>query len=142
MAALIAHVLQTEAPILDGLLVQRIARSHGFQRSGNRITDRVLEIAERNHYPKPDPGGDTFLWLSRDDPSAWDQYRTPSSEQDLRRIEEIAAEEIRAAAKAYAQGDTALEVSKLFGIRRITEQARERMFLCTDCDGSSVTIES
>ncbi|RUQ44363.1 DUF3320 domain-containing protein, partial [Corynebacterium pseudodiphtheriticum] len=49
---LIYHVLSHEAPILDSLLVQRIARAHGFQRSGRLIRERVLELTERYHHLK------------------------------------------------------------------------------------------
>jgi hypothetical protein len=127
LAALVAHVLQSESPILDNLLVQRIARAHGFQRSGNRINDRILEAAERNHCLTADPTGGTFVWLDATSSQNWNQYRIPDSENDLRRIEEIAAEEIRAAASACPSGDTAIEVAKCFGIRRLTEQARKRI---------------
>jgi hypothetical protein len=127
LAALVAHVLQSESPILDNLLVQRIARAHGFQRSGNRINDRILEAAECNHCLTADPTGGTFVWLDATSSHNWNQYRIPDSENDLRRIEEIAAEEIRAAASACPSGDIAIEVAKRFGIRRLTEQARKRI---------------
>ncbi|MFP3631627.1 DUF3320 domain-containing protein, partial [Burkholderia sp. SIMBA_045] len=48
LSDLIAHVLAQEAPILDSLLVQRIARAHGFQRSGRLIRERVLDLTEKN----------------------------------------------------------------------------------------------
>lgn len=132
MAALIAHVLAKEAPILDTLLVQRIARAHGFKRSGRLITDRILELVESNHSLRPDPAGGIFVWENADSLEAWCRYRSPLSENDLRKIEEIASEEIRAASLACSQEDPTLEIARIFGTRRLNEQARERIQAATE----------
>ncbi|WP_163001729.1 DUF3320 domain-containing protein [Pseudomonas viridiflava] len=47
---IIEEVLRQEAPILNALLVQRVARAHGFQRSGRLIRGRVLEQADQHHH--------------------------------------------------------------------------------------------
>jgi very-short-patch-repair endonuclease len=46
---MIAHVVATEAPIYEDLLVDRIARAHGFQRSGNNIYQIVSRMIGREH---------------------------------------------------------------------------------------------
>ena len=46
---MIAHVLATEAPIYEDLLVDRIARAHGFQRSGSNIYQIISEMIGREH---------------------------------------------------------------------------------------------
>jgi Protein of unknown function (DUF3320) len=50
LRAMVAHVLSAEAPISGDVLVTRIARAHGFQRSGNLIRDRVMGMAERYYH--------------------------------------------------------------------------------------------
>ena len=49
LRAMIAHVVATEAPIYEDLLVDRIARAHGFQRSGSNIYQIVSKMIGREH---------------------------------------------------------------------------------------------
>ncbi|VVP81086.1 hypothetical protein PS914_02199 [Pseudomonas fluorescens] len=123
----IHHVLQQEAPILDSLLVQRVARAHGFQRSGRLIRDRVLELAERNHHLQNSGPDEQFVWHSQADVQTWSSYRVPFSANDVRSVEEIAAEELRVAAALVDAGDPALEIARLLGVKRLTGLARERI---------------
>ena len=44
---MIALVVATEAPIYEDVLVDRIARAHGFQRSGNNIYQTITSIIGR-----------------------------------------------------------------------------------------------
>ena len=124
---LIAHVLECEAPILDDLLVQRIARAHGFQRSGRLINQRVLALAKRHHFIRKDPINGFFVWPNRDAVSTWCFFRVPSSEEEARSIEEIAFEELRAAIPSPPVGDVAINTSRILGTRRLTASARSRL---------------
>jgi very-short-patch-repair endonuclease len=127
LTQLIAHVLEKEAPILDEVLVNRIARAHGFQRSGRVIQDRVLELAKRYYHVRRDPIGGLFIWRDSKAPDIWSQYRAPVSEESTRRIEEIAFEELRAAIPAAPIGDIAVEIARIFGIRRLALSGRARL---------------
>ncbi|MCK0546996.1 DUF3320 domain-containing protein [Pseudomonas syringae] len=124
---LIEEVLRQEAPIRDSALIQRIARAHGFQRSGRLIRDRVLELAEQHHYVQQAGFEEVFVWHSEGDVAGWTTYRVPASSEDTRAIEEVAAEELRIAATGVDAEDKALEVARLFGIKRLTGPARQRM---------------
>jgi very-short-patch-repair endonuclease len=124
---IIEEVLRQEAPMLDALLVQRIARAHGFQRSGRLIRDRVLELAEQHHHVQQAGFGEVFVWHAEDDVLGWSTYRIPVSANDARSIEEIAAEELRIAAAIIDTADPALEVARLLGVKRLTGSARERI---------------
>jgi len=44
---MVAHVIEVEGPIYDDVLVTRIARAHGFQRSGSNIQALVLAAVDR-----------------------------------------------------------------------------------------------
>jgi len=129
LGELVRMVVEAEAPILDKLLVDRIARVHGFKRSGHLIRERVLEIAERHYFVQrgPDPEAGSFIWLSPDDPVRWNTFRVPGSEEDVRFIDEIPREELLAAARSVENGDAPSEIAKEFGIRRLSSAARARI---------------
>lgn len=124
---LIGHVLEKEMPILDELLVNRIARAHGFQRSGRVIQERVLEIATRHYHLRRDPVGGCFVWQDPKTAETWSAYRTPVTEESARKIEEIAFEELRAAIPDIRDGDVPVEIARLFGIRRLAASGRARL---------------
>ena len=127
LKGLIGHIVENEGPILDSLLVNRIARAHGLQRSGRVINERVSEITKRHFHIKTDPIGGSFVWLDKDMPDTWAKYRTPASEENARKIEEIAFEELRSAVLTKPAGDVPVEVARMFGIRRLASAGRERI---------------
>ncbi|EJN28098.1 hypothetical protein PMI35_03146 [Pseudomonas sp. GM78] len=129
LSDLIAHVLVQEAPILDSLLVQRIARAHGFQRSGRLIRERVLDLTEKNHHLRSDPVEGLFVWHSESDVVGWNSYRIAGASNDARSVEEIAAEELLVVASLISAGDRPHEIAKAFGVKRLTSAARERIEL-------------
>ena len=125
LAALIAHVLAAEAPIAETLLVQRIARAHGFQRAGRIIRDRVMTIAERWHVVEEEVGGKRFIWIDALSRAGWRSARMPASEADIRQIEDIALAELHAA----RGGRDSVDVARGFGVRRLSASARARIDL-------------
>ncbi|WP_416425063.1 DUF3320 domain-containing protein [Pseudomonas sp. App30] len=127
LSQIIAEVLRQEAPMLDAVLVQRVARAHGFQRSGRLIRDRVLDLAEQHHHVQVTGADEAFIWCAESDIASWSTCRVPASDADGRSIEEIAAEELRIAAALIDGGDPALEVARLMGVKRLTAPARERL---------------
>jgi very-short-patch-repair endonuclease len=127
LKGLIGHIVENEGPILDSMLVNRIARAHGLQRSGRVINERVFEITKRHFHIKTDPVGGSFVWLDKDMPDTWAKYRSPASEENARKIEEIAFEELRSAVLTKPAGDVPVEVARIFGIRRLASAGRERI---------------
>lgn len=136
----IREVLEQEAPILDKALVDRIARAHGFKRSGRLIRERILELAERHYHFRPDTTtldhGD-FVWLAPNDTGRWNSYRVPEREEDIRSTEEIAPEEILAAAKTSQGDDPSTDVARTFGIRRLSSAAKSRILNVLGANGPS-----
>lgn len=123
---MIRIVLEQEAPISEDVLVQRIARAHGFLRSGRIIRDRVVGLAKRHHFVDVDDTGSRFVWLTNTCMDAWASYRLPSSANDVRQIEEIATNELRIAAIDTSTSD-AVDVARMFGVRRLSTSARKRI---------------
>ena len=134
----IREVLEQEAPVLDKVLVDRIARVHGFKRSGRLIRERVLELAERHYHFEPDPEPDHghFVWLAADDPDRWNIYRVPQGEDDIRFIEELAPEEIVAMARTIQSDDPVVDIARAFGIRRLSASAKSRLVRVLGADAA------
>jgi hypothetical protein len=49
LAAAVAHIIAVEAPIYEDVLIQRIARAHGFNRTGSRIAQAVADVVGPAH---------------------------------------------------------------------------------------------
>jgi hypothetical protein len=58
---MVAVTLQREAPIYEDVLIERIARAHGFQRSGDRIQKANSKIVGRK-YRKTQDDGRSIIW--------------------------------------------------------------------------------
>jgi len=67
------------------------------------------------------------VWIDREAPDQWCHYRTHDSEENTRRIEEIPAEELRAAALDCTTGDLPVEIARKFGTKRLSGSVRERL---------------
>lgn len=123
LSELVGHVLAAEAPIAETLLVQRIARAHGFQRAGRIIRDRVMTLTEHHHVIEEEPNGGRFVWADAASQSAWSRARRPATADDIRSIEDIAFAELRAARR----GQETVDVARLFGVKRLSASARARI---------------
>lgn len=122
-------VLNQEAPMLDNLLIQRIARAHGFNRSGRLIRERILELVDKHYHLQSDPISGDFVWVSSQQQSEWCNYRLPVTDEDVRAVDEIASEELFALARKLDSKDKVQEMAKQLGIKRITSKARARLEL-------------
>ncbi|HDS5590178.1 TPA: DUF3320 domain-containing protein [Enterobacter hormaechei subsp. xiangfangensis] len=127
LKALIADVLNAESPLLDTTLVQRIARVHGFSRAGRLIRERVMEIVDQQYHVATDPSGDDFIWLSETQRADWCSFRLPASDADIRQVDAIPSEELRALASSLSGGNIISEMARSLGIKRLTSQAKQRL---------------
>lgn len=119
---LVARVVEQEGPVAARQLVTRVARAHGFQRSGNRIQQRIMQVARRMHEVIADGGAEPFIWFSKDVVASEVPARFPASEDAIRQIEDIAKAEIRS-----VDSSDPVEIARLFGIRRLSAAAKERI---------------
>jgi very-short-patch-repair endonuclease len=130
LTRMVDAVIETEAPIRDELLVRRIARAHGFKRTGRRIRDRILTIAETQGYAADESVG-RFYWHPDQSPKTWHSFRTPTTDE-TRSVEEIPAEELQALA-AELQRDkcdhesTIHAVADYCGVKRLSSAIRKRI---------------
>src|SRR5207248_4885703 len=76
---MVAHVIKSESPIYEDLLVVRIARAHGFQRSGERIQATVSKVLAKK-YRKTQDDGRTVIWAEGSNIAGMVSYRESNSE--------------------------------------------------------------
>ena len=92
---MIAHVVETEGPVLDVVLSRRIARAHGFQKTGSRIRERLETLAAQMHRSTEEDVG-TFYWPQG--PEKPIAFRRPT-EEGIRKVDEICLPELVALAR-------------------------------------------
>lgn len=116
-------------PIRVDRLAQRIARLHGFQRTGREIQERVsASIAKGCRQTKEDCGA--FVWPPSVDPSTWNAFRH-SVGHEARDPSEIPMEELVTLARnclsIHRDEDAALMAMRdACGLQKLREVSRER----------------
>jgi very-short-patch-repair endonuclease len=127
LVALIRATLECEAPVVDDLLVQRVARAHDFQRAGRLIRERVLALVDDRFHIRKDPIGGSFVWLNAEGVNATTKVRYPAEGETGRSIEEIPSEEIQAAARLAGADASAVEIARILGCKRPATAGKERI---------------
>ncbi len=127
LRAMIERVIEDEAPIRDDLLVERIARAHGFRRSGRVIRDRVISIARAAAHLEVEDRNANFVWPNSAAVEQWSEARYPATTHDIRAIEDISNRELAAALRGCVSDDHPAEAARAFGLRRLSAPARERL---------------
>ncbi|QQS03877.1 MAG: DUF3320 domain-containing protein [Fibrobacterota bacterium] len=130
LVSMIAKILQAEAPIRDETLIRKVARAHGFQRSGNRIVEKVTSIVLQEHAATSEEIG-SFFWKNKADIALPVPFRKPT-ENASRSIPEIAIQELASLARATLaqgkQGEAAVAaMSRVIGSAKLNSTHRERL---------------
>jgi very-short-patch-repair endonuclease len=128
---MVEWVVQREGPVLDAVLARRIARAHGFQRTGCRIQERVERIARRLFDATEEAGG-TFHWPRGVDTLAKFAFRWPSDEESVRGVEEICELEMVSLARwVLGNGKTGEEalvsMAREMGLLKLRAASRARL---------------
>lgn len=131
LIAMIEHVVQHEGPVLDSVLARRIARAHGFQRTGSRIQERVEQLAKRHHATTEEHAG-SFYWPASLKPTDNVPFRWPANDDSTRSVEEICERELRSLAqwvmRLGKRGDEAvIAMAREIGLSRLREVSRGRL---------------
>lgn len=126
---MIAHVVEIEGPVLDAVLARRIARAHGWQRTGARIQERVEALAVKAHRTTKEDVG-TFYWAVSRGPDVPIAFRK-ATEEAARTVDEICMPELLALARqVLATGATGNEavivMARELGLQRLRAASRER----------------
>ena len=125
---MVAAVMAAEAPIREDMLAKRIARAHGWLRTGSRIRDQIaLHLRDLD---ATDEQTGRFLWPkgSINDSIA---YRQPAGDDDRRPVAEISIAELVGCVEANPdlldESDPALSFARLIGLDRLAQASRERL---------------
>lgn len=129
------QLLQQEAPIRDDVLVQKIARAHGFGRSGAAIRNRVLQLLADVTATEEATG--RFLWAGAQ-PQPVVPFRHPRSRGDRRSIDEISLAELRGLIAEQPElltaDDPAVAIARALGVARLSGAARQRLEAAMESD--------
>lgn len=126
---MVEHVVEVEGPVLDAVLARRIARAHGWQRTGARILERVSQIALAVCDATDEDVG-TFYW-TKGRTQADVSFRVARDETS-RTLDEICLRELVALAKAVqvsaAPGESHLScMARELGLSKIRAATRLRL---------------
>ena len=124
-------MVEREGPIQDAVLARRIARAHGFQRTGSRIQERVEALARRRFQMTEEAGG-SFYWPYGLPPSSNVAFRRPAGEDSNRGVEEVCEAELTSLARAvlsrgYGGQDALISMARELGLQRLREASRGRL---------------
>lgn len=131
LSAMIAHVVDREGPVLDALLARRIARAHGWLRTGGRIRERVFQLARARHRTTDEEVG-TFYWPEHLAHTTEPPFRVPADEDSVRAADEISLPELASLARAViAQGTEGEAVyyamAQKLGLQQLRASSRVRL---------------
>ena len=127
LTRVVTAIVESEGPILDEVLARRIARMHGWQRTGTRITERVTRIASRA-FKKTKEDGRVFFWPRHIEPGQPVPFRSGLD----RSVEEICLPElVSLAADVLGAGKTNVDavnaMAKAVGLQRLGTVSRSRL---------------
>ncbi len=130
LARMIAHVVEIEGPVLDAMLSRRIARAHGFQRTGSRIRERLETLAAKAHRITEEEVG-TFYWPNERGPEAPLAFRR-AADAAARAVDEICLPELAALAREVLaggkEGETAIvAIARELGLHSLRAVSRGRI---------------
>lgn len=125
---MVEYVTDIEGPVLDSVLARRIARAHGWQRTGARIQERVSSVAlSCLKFSEEDIG--VFFWAHARGPDVPVMFRGGS--EVGRNVDEICMAELVSLAKQVTSegkaGDNAIvAMTRELGLQRVKTSSRAR----------------
>jgi len=125
---MIEAVIETESPLRTDVLAQRIARAHGWARTGSRIRERI-DLHLRRLDRTTESSGE-FVWKSGA-VSEFLSYRHPADASEHRSIPDIPLAELASVVLdnpgLLDEPDPARELARLLGVERLAATSRARL---------------
>nr|WP_299482034.1 DUF3320 domain-containing protein [Cypionkella sp.] len=128
LKALVLQLIQTQGAMTAAALARSVAQLHGWQRTGGRIRARVTTF--HGLLDQQDENGTIFFW-----PKQGVVPRATFTELGGRSLREVSRTEIawmedQHTARISASVDPVLELSRLLGIARLSQDARSYLDQC------------
>jgi hypothetical protein len=125
---MIEAIVETEGPVRADILAQRIARAHGWLRTGGRIRERI-DLHLRSFDTTKESSGE-FVW-KKGTVSNTIPYRQPVDENARRPVADITLAELTSVVldniDLFNQPDPARGLASLLGIDRFAGASRLRL---------------
>jgi hypothetical protein len=115
LRSMVEWVVQREGPVLDAVLARRIARVHGFQRTGSRIQERVEQVA-RKLFACTEESVGAFYWPRGLEAGADVAFRRPPDDDSARGLDGGKTGE-----------DALLAMARELGLARVRTASRSRL---------------
>lgn len=130
LLGMIQHVVGVEGPIRDEVLARRIARAHSWSRTGARIQDRVVRLAEKHFLSRKEDVG-VFFWPKGSSDGELVGFRRPQS-GNTRSVDEVSLSELTSLASHFRDGghdeESALPLmARELGLLKLRAASRERL---------------
>lgn len=127
---MIEQVVSVEGPVRDEVLARRIARVHGWVRTGARIQERVVRLASQHYGSEAEDVG-TFFWPKEENLPGLVRFRRPV-DGTARSVDEISLAELRALASemreaGHDQDSGVLAMAREIGLRKLSAMSRTRL---------------
>lgn len=131
LAEVVSGIVDAEGPIREDVLCRRIARIHGWSRTGSRIVERVVSVARQACRPAEDADGIVWFWSKTTEAGPLPCFRRPDG-TTLRPIDEISMEELRALAAEILRtgagaGDPVVAMARVAGLQKLRADTRARL---------------
>ena len=144
LRAMVAAVIETESPLRTDILCQRVARAHGWLRTGGKIRERI-DMHLRDYDRTQESSGE-FIWKIGA-VADFHPYRPPHGDEARRAIPDIPLAELSAVVRAnpdlLEEPDPARELARMLGVERLAAGSRARLdeaIARGRGDGASVSI--
>ncbi|TAL76455.1 MAG: DUF3320 domain-containing protein [Beijerinckiaceae bacterium] len=128
LKGMIEAVMGAESPLPVDVLAQRIARAHGWLRTGGRIRERI-DLHLRGYDTTEESSG-TFIWKKGHVVDVL-AYRPSANEESRRAIADIPLAELASVAvnnpPLVNMPDPARDMARLLGVERLAATARARL---------------
>jgi len=128
LRGMIQSIVETESPLRTDILAQRLARAHGWLRTGGRIRERI-DIHLRGFDTTRESSGE-FIWKKG---AVLDilPYRQPANEDARRPIADISLAELASVVlnnpELLDEPDPARDLARLLGVDRLAAVSRARL---------------
>ncbi|NTZ42558.1 DUF3320 domain-containing protein [Altererythrobacter sp. SALINAS58] len=128
LRAMVDAVMHTESPLRTDVLCQRIARAHGWQRTGKRIRDQIA--MHLRDFDRTTEFGAEFIW-SKGAIVPVHPYRRPATEDARRSIADMPLAELVAVVQdnpgLLDMPDPARDLARVLGVERLASASRDRL---------------
>lgn len=132
---MLEHVVRIEGPVLDSVLARRIARAHGWQRTGVKIMERVTSRAAALCPSSYEAGIGTFFWSPDGLVGEVAAFRR-AGRGVTREMEEVCSAELKRLAAAFGVGQKLIDpegglakMAAALGVSRLGTTRRQRLEL-------------